>query len=462
MYKIENGGLVKAEPAEQRGAAASYPLYRKDTDGGTVAVNSFTDEAWFIPAGEAAGGKVEEILKKLAKGPPPETLRAEAELEEAKAAAESPSQIGFCPTYACNMRCEYCYQQNNPELDKRPVTEENLLQFLEYAEKFAVRARAGRADRAVVLQLFGGEPFSGGTKAAVKKLFEFCRQHKLHIAATSNGLALHDFFDLLLPYHGYISRIGISVDGVGDSHDSRRKVAPASGGFSRIVSNINVLLKAGIHVSISHTLDSSNIGRLPEFLKFTGEQGWNDNPLVDLTISRVDDRKFETGYAAILSEAQLYKALLDLDSRSPFPGNVRLAFLNASLPFAKKLGKTFGHNENVRGRFKYCWAASGINDLVYVDPKLDVFRCTYTVGETKRKVGSLAGGFSLESWRANSTWARKECAECPIGGYCRGGCPLSAQKDFDRNCKEEKANFEYLVENVVEKKIAALLEGAGR
>ncbi len=452
MYKFEKGGLIRTAAAKRGGFA--YPVYTKEISGGTFAANSFTDEAWFIPAGEP----VAEALGELAKGPAPEALRAGAAREAEGFAAGLPAQIGFCPTYACNMRCTYCYQQNNPELDKRPVTEENLARFMDYAAGAAAKARAGRPDRPVVLQLFGGEPFSGGTRPAIKKLFEFCRAHKMHIAATTNGLALNDFFDLLLPYHGYIGKIGISLDGVGETHDSRRKTAPAESGFARIVANINILLKAGIHVSVSHTLDSSNIGRLPEFLRFTGAQGWNGNPLVDLVLSRVDDRKFETGYPAILSEAQLYKELLALDDKKPFPGNVRLAFLNASLPFAGKLGRTFGHNENIRERFKYCWAASDIYDLVYIDAALDVFRCTCTVGAKEHKIGSLQAGFSLEAWHAHSAWARKECAGCPIGGYCRGGCRLSAGKDFDRNCREEKANFDYLVEHVIAPRLDSLIQ----
>lgn len=460
MLKLMEDGAVQEcrlpGPA-QAGGGTAYPVYHRDLHGGMLAANSFMDEVWFVEGGELLAHGRDAILSRLAQGPAPEALIREAALRTQRLKEAAPYELAFCPTYSCNLRCAYCYQQFDPTLDKRVVSDENLSKFLAYAGGMIDKVRAARPERPVVLQFFGGEPFTRPAKPVIKKLFEFCRERKVHVAVTTNGVGVDDFFDILLPYHGYIAKVGVTLDGVGEFHDSRRKSRDGRDTFDGIVRNINVLLRAGIRVMTSLTLDKSNLGQAERFFAFAEAQGWSDNPLVELSVARVDDRKYETGYDAIMSEARLFKELLDLNSRKPFPANIRFAFLKTSLPLAARLRSAFNQNEAGRDKFRYCWSCSGLDSMVYVDSGLDVYRCTYTVGDKRFRIGTLAGGFSTEEWEKHWTWGRRECRECPIGGYCSGGCRLSAQKDFERNCREEKANFEYLIEHVVAPKLAGML-----
>lgn len=452
MLKILENGDVQRCPTPIRAEGTSthvYPVYRKDIPGGTLVVNSFTDEVWVVGRVGADAAGLDAVLSRLAEGPSPDVLIREAERQTERIRDSIPYQIALCPTYSCNLRCTYCFQQSNPLLDKRVIDGDNLAKFLSHVDGRVTAVRAGNPNKAVVLQLFGGEPFTRATKSVVREILAFCRSRKVHLAATSNGVALDDFFEMLLPYHGYIANIGITIDGVGSFHDGRRRGADAQGTFDRIVRNVNVLIRAGIKVTTSLTLDASNLGQLAPFLDFAQAQGWVDHPCIDLSVARVDDRKYETGYEAVMSEAELLKELLDSNARKNFPRNIRFAFLNTSLALAKRLHCTFNQNESGRDRFKYCWASSKRNEIVYVDAALDVYRCTYTAGDKKLKVGTLFEGFSLDGWRDHGTWGKKECRECSIGGYCSGGCGLSARADFQRNCLEEKKNFDYFIENVM-------------
>lgn len=465
MLKIRADGAVQEcpLPAPQRADARhTYPVYHKDIPSGMLVVNSFTDEVSVVDRAELDAAGRDAVLDRLAEGPRPEILIHDAEKEAGRIKASLPFDIAFCPTYSCNLRCTYCFQQADPLLDKRVISAENLAKFLAHADAQASRARTADPKRPVILQLFGGEPFTLATKPVIQEIFAFCRSRKIHIAATTNGTGLGDFLDILLPYHGYVAKVGITIDGVGSFHDSRRKRLDGQGTFDKIVRNVNLLLRAGIKVMTSLTLDRSSIGQAAAFFDFARTQGWIDNPGIELSVARVDDRKFETGYADVMAESELLQALIDLDSRARLPGNVRFAFLKTSHALAKRFHCSFNQNETGRARFKYCWASSDINDIVYVDSALDVYRCTYTPGDKKYKVGSLDDGFSLDAWHAHGTWGKKECSGCPIGGYCAGGCKLSTQADFSRNCADEKKNFENLIDNVIVPKLNAVLSGRER
>ncbi len=75
--------------------------------------------------------------------------------------------------------------------------------------------------------------------------------------------------------------------------------------------------------------------------------------------------------------------------------------------------------------------------------------------------GALIREAELTSERVKSSLPY-EIALCPIGGYCSGGCRLSAEADFQRNCTEEKENFGRLVETVIASRLPTLVVGLGR
>ncbi|EGQ2847415.1 radical SAM/SPASM domain-containing protein, partial [Staphylococcus pseudintermedius] len=43
----------------------------------------------------------------------------------------------------------------------------------------------------------------------------------------------------------------------------------------------------------------------------------------------------------------------------------------------------------------------------------------------------------------------KHCQICHIGGFCSGGCKLSADIDFVKQCEMEKKEFEKFVEAIL-------------
>lgn len=157
-------------------------------------------------------------------------------------------------------------------------------------------------------------------------------------------------------------------------------------------------------------------------------------------------------------ESQILEYLAGIKYK--FPSNIKLAFLKTAVQLAKRFGWTFNQNEIGRVRFHYCWVTSCAARVEYLDSNLDVYRCTCTTGKGRYKLGNLKGEgtFNLHPFSSFNSLDQDDCWNCPIGGYCGGGCYISRNIDKARFCREERRNFNYLMEHLVIPKIEGSLE----
>lgn len=220
--------------------------------------------------------------------------------------------------------------------------------------------------------------------------------------------------------------------------------------YTLVVNNINLLLQLAIPVSVSIYIDKANKHMLRDFLNLAYDNHWVDTPLIDLEIGRVEDRCYSGTSDDIMSEAELLKYLYDYNREEPFPKNIKFAFLKTSLAMAQRFGFDFNQNERGRLRFHYCWAGTPYDNIQYIDNKLNVYRCTYSVGRSDLALSNLNDNTFFEK---NNFFSRSSfidmCWNCPIGGYCGGGCSISSHFNQTRLCKEEYENFNFLIHNMI-------------
>ena len=151
-----------------------------------------------------------------------------------------------------------------------------------------------------------------------------------------------------------------------------------------------------------------------------------------------------------MSEAQLLKYLYDFNKNNEFPCNIKLAFVKTSLCIAQRLGFDFNQNERGRQKFHYCWSATPVDNIQYIDKNLNVYRCTYTVGREDLALYNLKNMNDRTNVDMfNRSTFLPECWNCPIGGYCGGGCCVSSHVNQERFCNEELKNFDYLINQLV-------------
>ena len=84
-------------------------------------------------------------------------------------------QITILLTYACNLRCTYCYEKNAPEKNVLKITNDtskNLLRF--------IRRRLEEGAKTVHATWYGGEPMLcyNEMRSLSKKIIALCKHHK--------------------------------------------------------------------------------------------------------------------------------------------------------------------------------------------------------------------------------------------------------------------------------------------
>jgi len=100
--------------------------------------------------------------------------------------------------------------------------------------------------------------------------------YDVKVHAITNGYDLDYYFDLI--EEGYINRLKITLDGVGEVHSCRRRHETDPDSFSKIVANVDYLLEnTNVNVSISGNINIDNFNDLIKLIDFYSEKGWIDN-----------------------------------------------------------------------------------------------------------------------------------------------------------------------------------------
>lgn len=158
----------------------------------------------------------------------------------------------FMPTYNCNLRCAYCFQ----DYMRTDLSHQHLLKpmSLEIVDRIFCgirhidQAHEVNIDRSWVRSFgfFGGEPLLAANRGVVqyimKKALEF---GPTRFWAVSNATEIDAYEDLLSPAGIY--RIQVTLDGPANEHDKRRVYADGSGceavGVARVISPSEVSKK---------------------------------------------------------------------------------------------------------------------------------------------------------------------------------------------------------------------------
>lgn len=160
------------------------------------------------------------------------------------------------PTFGCNARCVYCYEEG-----VKPVamTEETAEQVIRYI----VQTRRG--DK-VGLNWFGGEPLLGIKN--IDRICEGLREAGLEYSSSmiSNGSLITPEIVAKMAGDWKLSKIQISMDGAERDYISRKRYYADHDDYHRVMRSVSDMSEAGIHVSIRCNVDEDNWDGIPQFL----------------------------------------------------------------------------------------------------------------------------------------------------------------------------------------------------
>ncbi len=323
--------------------------------------------------------------------------------------------LTICPTLACNFDCEYCFENSQHDATvMNDETIENLMKF--------IRERAGSGKTSIIW--YGGEPTLAFdiVEKITRKLFDSGVELE-NAQLVSNGFLLDkknpDVFNELK-----ITNIQITLDGLRETHDKRRKLLNGEPTYKKIISNIDRLMGSSytgscdIRVNIDKTNMDAFIPLRDQISKrYTGKK------------VSVHASKLKTPEPWGLSESEWTKYCIrlyhehDIITKSIF------------YPHSNETGLCVAHFNNMYvcgpyGELYKCWEDVGIPEM--------------TIGNVNSKKPLINNQIQALYTIATNPYTHEECCECSFLPVCSEICPktwLEARKGNLNNIEESCTHY---------------------
>ncbi|EOS9582081.1 TPA: radical SAM protein [Staphylococcus pseudintermedius] len=450
VYELEEGVLRKIEGSSNPVLIPLTTIYQQSiNDEYTLLINSFKNKVLIVESKKIKGNMMEfdYRLREWLDTPSSnknqfssDTLYNELLLSESK----KKIQISLAITYSCNLRCSYCFQQNYDHLVRKPITIEALEKILDKISLILYQ----NPEVDVSIGLFGGEPLLPQNEKIIDRVFQYCVENKLKIDITTNGSFLPYFAKKIVIHRSIISVIAITINTLPDKYNETIKITKVANNVEELLAVTDLLLHYNIVVDVGTNFDRNNLSELLPIYHYYFDKGYFSKWNFHWIIGRVDDRLFDTGYDEyIVSETDILLQLMKIPK--PVPSNLHAGFIQTCKNLTDKLNLSFNESQ-IKGTYHYCWNVSPYDRVFYIDNELNLFRCTVTVGRPQYILGNLKDIDLLNYQHETKSFLDyKDCQICHIGGFCSGGCKLSADIDFVKQCEMEKKEFEKFVEAIL-------------
>ena len=329
-------------------------------------------------------------------------------------------------TDRCNLRCDYCYL---------PHRREDMSIETGKAAIDAVFRSARKYDyERIKLKYAGGETLLRSRELLELHAYASLLSEQQNIAldgvVLTNGTLLTPALAAELKAHGL--RLMISLDGLGNLHDTQRHYAAGRSSFADVQQGIHAALEAGIKPDISITISSRNAHGLAELLEW----------ILDL------DLPFSINFYRE-NDLSVSQATLALDDEKIVTG-MRSAFkvIEKHLPHRSLLASVLDRTNLSAPHIKTCSVGS---DYLVFDQNGRVAQCQMLMN---RPVGNVQNEDPLSLVRKQtagiqnlSVLNKQGCDQCQWRHWCTGGCPLTTYRSsgsYDQkspNCHIYQALF---------------------
>ena len=345
-----------------------------------------------------------------------------------------PTQPGYIlmPTYDCNLRCFYCFQDHmrtNPSLAYllKRMTHPMVDRIFDAMPQIeALHGIEPENSYVRPITLFGGEPLLRENTDLIRYILDRAQASGTKtVNAISNATDLDAYQDMLGP--AGIDHVQITLDGVPDEHDRRRVYPDGRGSFTRIAENITMALSLGTRINIRLNIDRNNVRQLPQLAQLFVERGWTDNPGFLAYTAPIHPSNDKTERAATFSSWELDQALDDL--RADYP-----AMEMISRPDDRLRGHVrsiFDTGGSLGSQPTFCGAHGG---MYVIDRFGDLYACWERTGNEKIRIGHIKPDATVEMnavnnnlWRSRTVTSNPVCKQCRYALFCGGGCAVLAE-----------------------------------
>lgn len=436
-----------------------YFITHRLPSGRNILVNTLTGSVDFVPphvAKQMEEGKftetdgLEEIMLRekgyLFDSPEDERkVISDLRQKEEEESGLNPYVFVFCLTYACNLRCFYCFEDNYHQ-EESVLSGEDLDKIIGFMER-TIGKDSNRPFRVV---LEGGEPFMPHREEILEDFFG--KMNRLAagyrgfrgVTVFTNGENTLSYLDLIRRYAGIIERVLITLAGPAKVHNLYRVSVSGKGNYEKAVTATSVLLQNGIRVHTVLNLDKNNIHCLPEISDELHRCGWMEKEnYLGCYVSSI--KYFDSKYAGdSLSEYAIWKAVLDFAGRGePDAGLFHLG----DMKHLKSVDRLIRCR---RPRFHNCAAADGKQYLFGPDGL--IYNCTKVTAKKEYSIGGYRGEAETELeeekvkwWKTGTGQGSGYCDDCRYAFICGGKCryeedrlgfrPEVCRRDMENLCR---------------------------
>ncbi len=311
---------------------------------------------------------------------------------------EAGMDITLLVTYACNMLCNYCYENGVKEFKGTVLDERTCELIIPWIEGFAARKKV----KEVAVDFYGGEPLLNPRimKYYMRRSNEIGRMKYLFTATTNGTLLTKSLLEELKPL-GFCGA-QITLDGPRAVHDSRRRFRNGGGTFDLIFSNLLNSVDE-IDIGLSINTDRHNCKDVPAFLDILDEHGLKDKIVLAFNLVQRAPKRQEHCIKYLFSDTELSEAQVEL--------------------YKCAVEKGFSVEHRIVSGVCRCQHEYSI----VIDPVGDIYPCPATVGIDAFFTANVRDSLSdfYRRWGAivgMEPWNNEQCLQCPYVPICLGGC----------------------------------------
>ena len=340
----------------------------------------------------------------------------------------------------CNLRCRYCFYCDIAE--NRSVSNLGLMQpetVQALVQKTFLELEPGGS---VHFAFQGGEPTLAGLEFYRDFLAQVAAHNTKHVTVTysiqTNGVLLDEAWAVFLKKHDFL--VGLSLDGTRDLHDLYRVDAAREGTWNRVCGSFRLLQQQGVRTNILCVV-TAQCAKHPEKvynqLKKLGGRYFQFIPCLD---PLTDSDKRPTFSLTAENYEKFLCRIFDLwyrDWAQQDYCSVRL--------FEDYVNILLGTPQGIT-----CSACGLCGGYLVVEGDGSVYPCDFFTLD-RWKVGNIQQNtlpelFSSDRYRKFLELGRHrpaECASCPWGQLCRGGCKYDwvGTEPHNRHCQALKTFF---------------------
>jgi len=323
---------------------------------------------------------------------------------------------------SCNFKCFYCFQPR-----KNLFLSSNVEDRIIKNDKLRCRDTSK-----ITIDWYGGEPLLSFDllKRLNTKIGKICSANDVEyeICFTSNGYLMNsEVLEYLNAYK--ISHLQITLDAPIAHHDKSRILNNGEPTFKKILANIQIAVKQGIHVLVRVNAIKENKDSSFEIYEILENAGLKNK--VEVSIRPVVSSSANPCSDNCLTNIDFGKKMMSHYYEAAKKGWI-------ILPFVDNL-QSMG----------YCVADYPTHAII--DPMANVYKCgeafsdTENTGKINDKGEIIWDKKRFEAFVNRDPLNQKECVSCEILPICMGGCHMLRFWKQKKSCNEFKHDLELFV-----------------